>query len=78
MAKNEQLFEESSQGATSAITVIGFVISCVFVFGGFYLFGAGFNAELPQMTQLAIFSGGLLAQLVGWGIPFVVLPAIGK
>ncbi|MBC9944578.1 hypothetical protein ICL81_08660 [Leucobacter sp. cx-328] len=78
MAKNEQLFEESSQGATSAITVIGFLLSCVFVFGGFYLFGAGFNAELPLMTQLSIFAGGLVAELIGWMIPFVFLPAIGK
>ena len=56
MAKqNEALFEESSQGAVSAVTAVVFTLSIVLAFGGMivssYAFGAG-DADIP------LFAGG--------------------
>lgn len=76
MAKqNEALFEESSQGAVSAVTAVVFTLSIVLAFGGMivssYAFGAG-DADIP------LFAGGLLATTIGFILPFTWLPAIGK
>ena len=76
MAKqNEALFEESSQGAVSAVTAIVFVLSAVLVFGGMVLFSFGFGTE---GADLPIFTAGLLAVIVGFVLPFSTLPATGK
>lgn len=76
MAKqNEALFEESSQGAVSAVTALVVILSFVLVFGGMVLFSYGFgNGEL----DLPIFAGGLAATILGFVLPFGVLPALGK
>lgn len=77
MAKQETLFEESSQGAVGAMTVIMFVLSAALVLGGFILMGYGVNIELGTL-ELWTFSGGLAATTLGFLIPFSILPAIGK
>lgn len=76
MAKqNEALFEESSQGAVSAVTAFAFVVSVVLFFGGILLSSYAF--ELGHDEAL-IFGAGLLATCLGSIIPFAWLPAIGK
>ncbi len=76
MAKqNDALFEESSQGAVSAVTAVVFVLSIVLVFGGMVLFSFGFGTE---GSDLAIFTAGLAATVIGFILPFTLLPAIGK
>jgi hypothetical protein len=77
MAKqdNVALFEESSQGAVSAATVIVFVFSVVLVFGGMVVFSYAFG---PESFNFEIFAGGLVASIVGFLLPFTLLPAIGK
>ncbi len=76
MAKqNEALFEESSQGAVSAVTAIVFVLSVVLAFGGMVLFSFGFGTE---GADLPIFTAGLIAVILGFALPFTFLPAAGK
>jgi hypothetical protein len=75
--KTETLFEESSQGAVSAITAVVFVLSMVLMLGGFILLGYGFQPDLGDV-QLLLFSGGILASVLGFLIPFGILPATGK
>ena len=79
MAKQDEgLFEESSQGAVSAITAIVFVVSFVLAMGGLVLMSYGFNPAAGSTTELVLFSGGLVASIIGFMLPFTVLPAIGK
>ncbi|WP_336651404.1 MULTISPECIES: hypothetical protein [unclassified Leucobacter] len=78
MAKQETLFEESSQGAVSATTAIFFILSIVLVIGGMVLMSFGFNVTLGQVVELWTFIGGLAATIVGFVLPFSLLPAIGK
>jgi hypothetical protein len=59
MAKQETLFEESSQGAVSAVTAIAFILSIVLVVGGMVLMSFGFNVELGQVVELWTFATGL-------------------
>lgn len=75
--KNAALFEESSQGSVSAVTFIGFVLSIVLVIGGFIAMGYGVNIELGHL-EIWTFAGGLAATVLGFMIPFAILPAIGK
>lgn len=76
MAKqNEALFEESSQGAVSAVTALVFVLSVVLVFGGMVLSSYGFGGGEADMT---LFCSGLIATFLGLILPFTWLPAIGK
>ena len=75
--KNAALFEESSQGSVSAVTFIGFVLSMVLILGGFVALGYGVNIELGTL-QVWTFAGGLAATVLGFLIPFAILPAIGK
>lgn len=76
MAKqNEALFEESSQGAVSAVTALVFVVSVVLVFGGMVLSSYGFGAG---DADIALFCWGLVATFLGLILPFTWLPAIGK
>lgn len=79
MAKqSENLFEESSQGAVGGVTAIVFILSFVLAMGGLVLASYGFNPTLEPMTELFIFSGGLVLSFIGFAIPFTVLPKIGK
>ncbi|MBL3686528.1 hypothetical protein D3248_06125 [Leucobacter zeae] len=80
MAKQEtsELFEESSQGAVSAVTAIVFLLSLVLVIGGFVLMSYGFNIEVGGTVEFWTFAGGLAATVLGFILPFTLLPAIGK
>ncbi|MBL3698504.1 hypothetical protein [Leucobacter luti] len=75
---NGALFEESSRGGVSAITAIMFVLSLVLTLGGFVMMSYGFNPSAGATVELGLFAGGLAATVVGFLIPFAILPAIGK
>lgn len=76
MAKRDDaLFEESSQGAVSAVTAIVFILSFALVVGGMVVFSYGFGMG---DADLWIFTVGLVATFIGFLLPFTVLPAIGK
>ena len=79
MAKQESgaLFEESSQGAVSAVTAFVFLLSIALTLGGFVIMSFGVNIELGQ-AELWTFAAGLVATVLGFVIPFTLLPAIGK
>ncbi|QIM16948.1 hypothetical protein G7067_11915 [Leucobacter insecticola] len=79
MAKQDtqDLFEESSQGAVSALTFIGFLLSVVLVIGGMALLSFGFQPVL-EAAELWIFAAGTASVILGFIIPFGILPAIGK
>ena len=78
MAKNEALFEESSQGAVSVVTAFIFVVSLVLAFGGIYLASFAFDSGISEMAGIWMFGGGLLASVVGFMLPFTLLGATGK
>lgn len=79
MAKqNEALFEESSQGAVSAITATVLVLSLILMLGGLLLMAYAFQQELPETPSAWMFSIGLLATVLGFAIPFNLLPSSGK
>lgn len=73
--KNEELFEESSQGSVSAVTAGVTLLSIVLAFGGLVLCGYAFGAEAAAVE---LFVGGLLASILGFVIPFTLLPLTGK
>lgn len=75
MAKNESLFEESSQGAVGAITAFMVIISFVLVFGGILLMSYAFGSDVPGAL---FFSLGLGASTLGFILPLWVLPATRK
>lgn len=75
--KNENLFEESSQGAVSAVTALSFILSIVLVFGGMILTSYAFGG-VSETTDLTIFSVGLAAIIIGFFIPFGLLSALNK
>lgn len=79
MAKQETqgLFEESSQGAVSAVTAVVFVLSMVLLVGGIVLMSYAFGSEVGA-AGLWIFSGGLAASVIGCILPFDLLPTMGK
>ncbi|MGW9019994.1 hypothetical protein ACWGOE_00760 [Leucobacter chromiiresistens] len=79
MAKQETgaLFEESSQGAVSAVTAIVFLVSIVLVLGGFVVMSYGVNPELGP-AEVWTFAGGLAATTLGFALPFSLLPLTGK
>ncbi len=79
MAKQETgaLFEESSQGAVSAVTAFVFILSLVLTLGGFVLMSYGVNPELGA-AEVWTFAAGLAATVIGFALPFNILPAIGK
>lgn len=79
MAKqNEALFEESSQGAVSAITAFILILSLVLVAGGMVLASYAFQPGLDQHVMAFVFAGGLLATVLGFAVPFNLLPGTGK
>ncbi|GAA1317281.1 hypothetical protein ACFSWE_10770 [Leucobacter albus] len=79
MAKQgEQLFEESSQGSVSAITAVVFVLSFALAMGGIVLASYGFNPSLGATTELFLFAGGLVLSVIGFVLPFTILPKLGK
>ncbi len=75
---NDALFEENSRGGVSAVTAVVFVLSMILAFGGFVLMSYGFNPELAPSAELSLFIGGLAASIVGFVLPFTLLPALGK
>jgi len=79
MAKqNEALFEESSQGAVSAVTATIVVLSIVLLIGGLVLMGYSFQAGLADTPSLWLFIAGFFATTVSFAIPFNLLPSTGK
>jgi len=72
--ENAELFAESSQGAVSALTFFGFIVSAVLFFGGMVLMGYGFGVESTE--AIFIFVGGLAATFLGTIVAFGILPAI--
>jgi len=83
MAKqNEALFEESSQGAVSAVTATVFVLSMVLMVGGLVLSAYAFNADggagHGEGPSVVLFVVGLLATVLGFAVPFNLLPSSGK
>jgi len=78
VAKNEELFEESSQGAVSAVTALSLVLSLVLTLGGFFVMGLGFDAGIDEAMGLTLFAAGLGSTLLGFFIPFTLLGATGK
>lgn len=79
MAKqNEALFEESSQGSVSAITAAILILSIVLAFGGLVLMSYAFGTDHTPTSGFFTFAGGLLATVLGFAIPFNVLPSTGK
>lgn len=79
MAKQEtqSLFEESSQGAVGAVTAVLVVVTVLLAFGGIVVMSYAFSL-LSGVAALWLFSGGLLASIVGFMLPFAALPATGK
>ncbi|MCW2287299.1 hypothetical protein [Leucobacter luti] len=75
---NGALFEESSRGGVGAITAIVFILSMVLSIGGFVLMSYGFNPTLGAAGEQFFFIGGLAATIIGFALPFTLLPAIGK
>ncbi|QIK62455.1 hypothetical protein G7068_03930 [Leucobacter viscericola] len=75
--KTETLFEESSQGAVGAITGVLFILSVVLILGGFVLMGYGIQPSLGA-AEVWTFVGGLASTILGFMIPFGILPATGK
>lgn len=75
---NGALFEESSQGGVSAVTAISFILSFVLTVGGFILMSYGFNPSMGGTFELWMFTGGLIATIVGFALPFALLPLTGK
>lgn len=74
------LFEESSQGAVSVVTAFVFVLSIVLAFGGIVLASFGFTAfgDEPGHPSLFLFASGLALSVIGFILPFTLLPATGK
>ena len=68
------IFEESSRGGVSALTIVFTVLSFVLVFGGMVLGSYGFGHEYAW----ELFAGGLIATCVGLILPLWVLPNIEK
>lgn len=73
--RDEDLFEESSQGAVSALTAFFLFISIILSFGGLILAGYAFGLDVPA-TEMWV--GGLFISCIGFMIPFTVIPATGK
>ncbi|MBK0419367.1 hypothetical protein JD276_10000 [Leucobacter sp. CSA1] len=80
MAKQQtqELFEESSQGAVSAVTAIFFILSFVLMVGGCVLMSYGVDATIGASAEQLRFAGGLAAVVIGFVLPFTLLPATGK
>lgn len=73
--QNDSLFEESSQGAVSAVTAFSFIIAIILFFGGLVLSSYGFGAG---ENSLLLFGLGLASSTIGFIIPFAIVPASGK
>lgn len=80
MAKQntEALFEESSEGAVSAVTAVVFVLSMVLAFGGLIAASYSFSDSFYGVSGFLLFGGGLLASVLGFALPFTILPATRK
>ncbi|NLB46693.1 MAG: hypothetical protein GX814_02910 [Microbacteriaceae bacterium] len=73
--QNDSLFEESSQGAVSAVTAFAFVLALILFFGGLVLSSYGFGAGENGMLLFVL---GLASSTLGFLVPFAILPATGK
>lgn len=74
MAKqDEALFEESSQGAVSLATAVGFIFGLVLMLGGLLLLSYAFSSSLEPMVAMAMFAGGLVSSWLGFAIPFAFM-----
>lgn len=73
--KNDDLFEESSQGAVSAISAFMIVISVICAFGGLVLAGYAFGQDVPAVE---LFVAGIALSFLGFAIPTTLLPLTGK
>jgi len=76
--QNDALFEESSQGAVSAVTAVVLILSIALGFGGLVVMSYAFGSEHSELMSFGIFSGGLLATVLGFAIPFNLLPSSGR
>lgn len=73
--KDDHLFEESSQGAVSALTGFFLIVAAVLGFGGLIIAGYAFGADVPA-TELWV--GGLLMSCLGFATAFTFIPLTGK
>lgn len=72
---NTELFAESSRGAVSVLTFVGFLFSAILFFGGMVVMSYGFGG--PNITQdIIIFVAGIASSFAGVAIAFGVIPAI--
>lgn len=72
---NTELFAESSRGAVSALTFVGFLLSAILFFGGMVVMSFGFGGETTTQDTI-VFILGIAASFAGVGIAFGVIPAI--
>nr|WP_243752209.1 hypothetical protein [Leucobacter weissii] len=72
------MFEESSQGAVSAVTATVLIISLVLLVGGLLAASYAFDPANDETMNLWLFAGGLIATVLGFAIPFSLLPSSGK
>lgn len=74
---NTELFAESSRGAVSALTFVGFILAALLFFGGMVVMSYGFGG-VDTTQDTVIFVLGLIASFAGVSIAFGVIPAIEK
>lgn len=72
---NTELFAESSRGAVSALTFVGFILAALLFFGGMVVMSFGFSGT-NTMQDAIIFIVGIASSFAGLGIAFAVIPAI--
>jgi hypothetical protein len=73
--ENNELFAESSRGAVSALTFVGFIFAAVLFFGGMVVMSFGFGGATTTQDAI-IFIVGIASSFAGVGIAFGVIPAI--
>lgn len=72
---NSELFAESSRGAVSALTFVGFLLSAILFFGGMVVMSFSFTGA---STDTLTFILGIISSFAGVGIAFGVIPAIER
>lgn len=71
----ESLFQTSSHPRLTFGTLLLFLLSMVFVLGGFYLMGAAFGGSEADHW---LFAGGLAADAFGFWMAFGLIPNRGQ
>ncbi|GAA1629586.1 hypothetical protein [Leucobacter chromiireducens] len=56
-----------------ATTIIGFLVSAILVFGGFYMMGMAFS--VPG-AEFLLFAGGIIVDAIGLWVAFGLIPAL--